>query len=109
MTKTKYYRCRNARCDLAKKQPRQTIIVCDGKRSHACPLEDPECDRTNLREIDPPSSKFPVKLVAIAVAVLLIVALVVYLWPSPTPPTPPLGVEQLLREVWPWLNATTAP
>ena len=101
--KTKYYRCtKRPRCELANK--RQTIETIDGKRSLPCPLLDAECERSCLREIDPPKQGVPRVLIVSLAAAVVVIALAIFLWPKSNSESKPGSVEAALQEVWPWLK-----
>lgn len=107
--KAKFYRCQNrAKCDLAKN--RQTVEIVEGKR-FVCPSSEPNCERTFLREIDPPQRGIPKPVLIGAGSVAGIVLLGALLWvlisgdgPKTTGPE---AVEAALTEVWPWLKTSS--
>jgi len=104
--KIKYYRCQNrAKCELAKN--RQTVEIIEGKR-FVCPSSEPNCERTFLREIDPPRRGIPKPILVGAgasVGVALLGALLWVLFSGDEPKsTGPQAVEAALTEVWPWLK-----
>lgn len=99
--KTKYFRCQNrSKCELAKY--RQTIEISEGTRFN-CPLSDPNCERTNLREIDPKPPVPRAVIGGLALAVVVI-GLVIFLWPKDNSESKRGSVEAALQEVWPWLK-----
>ena len=101
--KIKYFRCTNrSKCDLARN--REKIEIGDGKR-FICPVSDPNCERTHLREIDPPGAKISPKLIIVAAALLVIAIIAVFAWPKgPSNGVNGKIVESALQEVWPWLK-----
>lgn len=104
--KIKYYRCQNrAKCELAKN--RQTVEIAEGKR-FVCPSSEPNCERTFLREIDPPQRGLPkpvlVGTAGLAGVVLLGVLLWLLLGGDGPKLTGPQAVEAALVDVWPWLK-----
>ena len=100
---TKYYRCTNrVKCDLAK--TRQTIEI-GGAKPFVCPLADPNCERSNLRQIDGPKKGPPVPVLVGAVAAIVVIgAGVFYAMHGGNSGGIGQSIEASLKDVWPWLG-----